>query len=79
MADNRALSSLFVPAAVVPAYRTIEGQRQVAAFDIAARRAGAADPQAHGRDVVVDGSRIKAAEGQIVQSVPLIGLFGPIL
>jgi polysaccharide export outer membrane protein len=60
-------------------FRTIDGQRQAAAFDLTAIRQGQApDPQIYPGDIiVVDGSRIKAAEKQIFQSIPLIGMFRP--
>jgi polysaccharide export outer membrane protein len=60
-------------------FRTIDGQRQAAAFDLTAIRQGQApDPQIYPGDIiVVDGSRIKAAEKQIFQSIPLISIFRP--
>lgn len=60
-------------------FRTIDGQRQAAAFDLTAiRRGEAPDPQVYPGDIiVVDGSKIKEAEKQIFQSVPLIGMFRP--
>jgi polysaccharide biosynthesis/export protein len=58
----------------VAVFRTIDGQRQAAAFDLTAiRRGEAPDPQIFPGDViVVDGSKIKAAEKQILQAVPLL-------
>jgi len=63
----------------VAVFRTIGGQRQAAAFDLTAiRRGQATDPQIYPGDiVVVDGSSIKAAEKQLFQSVPLLGIFRP--
>lgn len=63
----------------VAVFRTISGQRQAAAFDLTSiRRGEASDPQIYPGDiVVVDGSRIKEAEKQIFESVPLLGLFRP--
>jgi polysaccharide export outer membrane protein len=63
----------------VAVFRTIDGQRQAAAFDLTAiRRGEAKDPQIYPGDiVVVDGSKIKAAEKQIFSSIPLLGLFRP--
>jgi polysaccharide export outer membrane protein len=63
----------------VAVFRTVGGQRQAAAFDLTAiRRGQATDPQIYPGDiVVVDGSSIKAAEKQIFQSVPLLGIFRP--
>ncbi|WP_155265258.1 polysaccharide biosynthesis/export family protein [Sphingomonas segetis] len=65
----------------VAVFRTIGGQRQAAAFDLTAiRRGESPDPQIYPGDiVVVDGSRIKEVQKQILQSVPLLGLFGPVL
>lgn len=63
----------------VAVFRTVGGQRQAAAFDLTAiRRGQAGDPKIYPGDiVVVDGSSIKAAEKQIFQSVPLLGIFRP--
>jgi polysaccharide export outer membrane protein len=60
-------------------FRTVGGQRQAAAFDLTAIREGQApDPQIYPGDIiVVDGSKIKAAEKQIFQSIPLISIFRP--
>ena len=64
----------------VAVFRTIGGQRQAAAFDLTSiRRGQAPDPQIYPGDiVVVDGSSVKAAQKQILQSIPLLALFGPI-
>ena len=64
----------------VAIFRTIGGKRQVAAFDLAAiRRGEAQDPQVYPGDiVVVDGSRIKALQKQILSSIPLLSIFGPL-
>jgi len=63
----------------VAVFRRIGGQRQAAAFDLTAIRRGEAnDPQIFPGDiVVVDGSKVKAMERQLLQSVPLLGLFRP--
>jgi polysaccharide biosynthesis/export protein len=65
----------------VAVFRTIAGQRQAAAFDLTAiRRGQASDPAIYAGDiVVVDGSAIKAAERQLLQTVPLMGLFRPLV
>ena len=62
-------------------FRTIGGQRQAAAFDLTAiRRGEAPDPQIYPGDIiVVDGSKIKEVEKQIFASVPLVGIFRPVL
>jgi polysaccharide export outer membrane protein len=60
-------------------FRTIDGKREAAAFDLASIRHGEMpDPPVYAGDIiVVDGSSIKAAEKQIFQSFPLLGLFRP--
>jgi polysaccharide biosynthesis/export protein len=64
----------------VAVFRTIGGQRQAAAFDLTSiRRGQSPDPQIYPGDiVVVDGSSVKAAQKQILQSIPLLAIFGPI-
>jgi polysaccharide biosynthesis/export protein len=63
----------------VAVFRTIEGQRQAAAFDLTAiRRGEASDPKIYPGDiVVVDGSRIKEIEKQLFPVLPLVGYFRP--
>lgn len=63
----------------VAVFRVIGGQRQAAAFDLTAiRRGEAPDPQIYAGDiVVVDGSSVKAAQKQVLQSIPLLALFRP--
>lgn len=63
----------------IAVFRTVGGRRQAAAFDLTAIRHGeASDPPIYPGDiVVVDGSRIKAAEKQLLQTIPLIGFFRP--
>jgi polysaccharide export outer membrane protein len=60
--------------------RTINGKRQAAAFDLVSiRRGEAPDPPVYAGDiVVVDGSSVKATEKKILQSIPLLALFGPL-
>jgi polysaccharide export outer membrane protein len=64
----------------VAVFRTIGGQRQAAAFDLTAvRRGQSPDPQIYPGDIiVVDGSSVKATQKQILQSIPLLALFGPL-
>ncbi|MFL6760311.1 polysaccharide biosynthesis/export family protein [Sphingomonas sp.] len=64
----------------VAVFRTIGGQRQAAAFDLTAiRRGEAPDPQIYPGDiVVVDGSRVKAVQKQLLQTIPLLAIFGPL-
>jgi len=63
----------------VAVFRSIGGQRQAAAFDLTAiRRGEAPDPQIYPGDIiVVDGSKIKAAQKQFFQSFPLFAIFRP--
>ena len=65
----------------VAVFRTIGGQRQAAAFDVLAIRRGQnPDPPIYPGDiVVVDGSGIKALQKQILQSIPVLSIFNPIL
>ena len=60
-------------------FRTIGGQRQAAAFDLAAIRHGQSpDPQVYPGDiVVVDGSSIKEGFKRVMQSFPLLSVFRP--
>jgi polysaccharide export outer membrane protein len=61
----------------IAVFRTINGQREAAAFDLTAIRHGEAkDPPIYPGDIViVDGSNIKAAYAKIIQSVPLMYVF----
>ena len=63
----------------VAVFRTVGGQRQAAAFDLTGiRRGEGADPQIYPGDiVVVDGSRVKEIQRQLLQSIPLISIFKP--
>lgn len=64
----------------VAVFRTVNGQRQGAAFDLTSiRRGQAPDPKIYAGDIiVVDGSSIKAIEKQVLQLWPLAGIFGPL-
>lgn len=64
----------------VAIFRTIDGQRQAAAFDLTdIRRGKASDPRIYPGDiVVVDGSKIKEAEKQIFAAVPALAIFRPL-
>src|SRR5437764_2599979 len=64
----------------VAVFRTIGGKRQAAAFDLTSiRRGEAPDPQVYPGDIiVVDGSSVKAMQKQILQSIPLLAIFGPL-
>lgn len=64
----------------VAIFRTINGQREAAAFDIVSiGRGQAQDPRVYAGDiVVVDGSKVKSTWSSILQSIPLLALFGPL-
>jgi polysaccharide export outer membrane protein len=64
----------------VAVFRTIGGKRQAAAFDLVSiRRGEAEDPPVYPGDiVVVDGSSVKSLEKQLLQSIPLLAIFGPL-
>jgi polysaccharide export outer membrane protein len=61
----------------VVVFRTIQGKRMAAAFDLTAiRRGEAEDPIIYGNDiVVVDGSRSRAALRDVLSALPLLGVF----
>ena len=63
----------------VAVFRTIQGQRQAAAFDLTAiRRGQSPDPQVYPGDIiVVDGSGIKAFQKQVLQNLPILSIFRP--
>jgi len=63
----------------VAVFRTIGGQRQAAAFDLAAIRHGQGqDPQLYPGDIViVDGSAIKEGFKRFTQAFPLFSIFRP--
>ncbi|HET7816322.1 MAG TPA: polysaccharide biosynthesis/export family protein [Sphingomicrobium sp.] len=63
----------------VAVFRTIGGKRQAAAFDLVSiRRGQTEDPAIYPGDiVVVDGSGIKAAQKQILNSLPILSIFRP--
>lgn len=65
----------------VAVFRTIGGQRQAAAFDLTSIRRGEnKDPSVYAGDIIiVDGSRIKEIEKQMLSTVPLLGLFRPVV
>ncbi len=63
----------------VAVFRQIEGQRMAAAFDLTAiRRGNAEDPVIYTGDIiVVDGSRIRAIQREIMSTLPLLTVFRP--
>lgn len=64
----------------VAIFRTINGQRQAAAFDLVSIRRGETDdPRVYAGDIiVVDGSSIKETQKQIFQAFPLLSIFRPV-
>lgn len=63
----------------VAVFRTINGQRSAAVFDLKAIRAGKAeDPEIFGNDVVVvDGSPVKGAIREVLGALPALSIFRP--
>ena len=63
----------------VVVFRTINGQRMAAAFDLRKiRRAEAEDPAIYGNDiVVVDGSRSRSIWRDVLGAIPILGVFAP--
>ncbi|MFN2472681.1 MAG: polysaccharide biosynthesis/export family protein [Sphingomicrobium sp.] len=60
-------------------FRQVGGKRQAAAFDLTAiRRGQEPDPQVYAGDIVIiDGSSTKAAQKQILNSLPILSIFRP--
>jgi polysaccharide export outer membrane protein len=60
-------------------FRTIGGQRMAAAFDLTSiRRGEAEDPKVYSGDIIiVDGSKLKQAQREILGALPIIGMFNP--
>ncbi len=63
----------------VAIFRTIGGKRQAAAFDLTSiRRGEMEDPAIYAGDIVViDGSSVKAAQKQLLNSLPVLSVFRP--
>lgn len=63
----------------IAVFRTIDGQRQAAAFDLVSiRRGEVTDPPIYPGDIIiVDGSGVKAAYRRILGSFPLLSIFRP--
>ena len=63
----------------VAVFRTIDGRRQAAAFDLVnIRRGENPDPKIYPGDIiVVDGDGVKAAYRQILSSIPILAIFRP--
>ena len=65
----------------VAVFRQIEGKRMAAAFDLYSIRKGQMeDPEVFSGDIiVVDGSRVKALQNQILMALPVVGIFNPLM
>jgi polysaccharide export outer membrane protein len=65
----------------VAIFRQIEGKRMGAAFDLTSIRKGKSpDPQVYAGDiVVVDGSNVRSMYNQFMMTIPVLGVFNPIL
>jgi polysaccharide export outer membrane protein len=63
----------------VAIFRQIQGQRMAAAFDLTAIRRGTAeDPRVYSGDiVVVDGSKVKAIQREVLTALPIFSIFKP--
>lgn len=63
----------------VAIFRQIQGQRMAAAFDLTAIRRGAAeDPRIYSGDIiVVDGSKVKAIQREVLTALPILSIFSP--
>jgi polysaccharide export outer membrane protein len=63
----------------VAVFRQIQGQRMAAAFDLTSiRRGESKDPRVYRGDIiVVDGSKIKGAWQNIMQTLPILAIFRP--
>ncbi|MGZ8997242.1 MAG: polysaccharide biosynthesis/export family protein [Allosphingosinicella sp.] len=64
----------------VAIFRQIQGQRMAAAFDLVSiRRGQMEDPRIYSGDiVVVDGSKIRALQREILSALPLLSVFNPV-
>ena len=58
-------------------FRTIEGKRMAAAFDLLKIRAGQAeDPVVYGNDIIViDGSGLREGYDEFIRAIPVLGIF----
>ena len=63
----------------VAIFRTIDGRRQAAAFDLVDIREGQEpDPRVYAGDIiVVDGSSVKTTTKQVLNSLPILNIFRP--
>jgi polysaccharide biosynthesis/export protein len=76
VAMGRGVSEDANPRRVV-VFRTVQGKRMAAAFDLTSiRRGEAEDPVIYGNDiVVVDGSRSRAVLRDVLSALPILGVF----
>ena len=65
----------------IAVFRQIEGKRMAAAFDLTQiRRGKMPNPQVYAGDIIiVDGSSIQQIQRQILMSLPIIGMFNPLI
>jgi polysaccharide biosynthesis/export protein len=65
----------------VAIFRQVQGKRMAAAFDLFSIRKGEMqDPPVYAGDIiVVDGSKIKQVYNQVLMTLPIVGLFNPII
>ena len=63
----------------VAVFRQVQGQRMAAAFDLSdIRRGKAEDPRIYSGDIiVVDGSKVKETQRQILTNLPILSIFRP--
>lgn len=63
----------------VAVFRTIDGKRQAAAFDLVSiRRGEMEDPQVYPGDIIViDGTTLTPVQKQILNSLPILSIFRP--
>ncbi|WP_300974426.1 polysaccharide biosynthesis/export family protein [Sphingomonas sp. LHG3406-1] len=63
----------------VAVFRTVNGERQAAAFDLQQiRRGQSPDPAVYPGDIiVVDGSGVKQTQKQILNNIPILSIFRP--
>lgn len=64
----------------VAIFRQIEGKRMAAAFDLTSIRRGEnEDPRVYAGDIiVVDGSRVRAIQREILTALPVLSVFNPL-
>jgi polysaccharide biosynthesis/export protein len=65
----------------VAIFRQVQGKRMAAAFDLTSiRRGEMQDPPVYRGDIiVVDGDSLKQMQSRLLQTIPILGLFNPLL